>query len=89
MAQLRERLKALLADPVVRTQEDLELAEAVCSLRWPNWPPYEGPLDIFEVHDALAKLPPVHIDTLHRLAANPGHGPGMARFRQPIRAQGP
>ena len=43
MAQLRERLRALLADPVVRTQEDLELAEAVCSLRWPNWPPLRGP----------------------------------------------
>ncbi len=89
MARLRERLRALLADPVVRTQEDLELAEAVCSLRWPNWPPYDGPLDIFEVHDALAKLPPVHIDTVHRLAAKPDYGPGMSRFRQPLRAQGP
>jgi hypothetical protein len=89
MAALRARLTALLADPTPRTAEELDLAEAVCALRWPNWPPYEGPLDIFEVQDALAKLPPVHIDTIHRLAAQPDYGPGLTRFRAAYRARGP
>jgi hypothetical protein len=32
---------------------DADLAEAVCALRWPNWPAYRGSLDLAEVRRAL------------------------------------
>jgi hypothetical protein len=51
---LEARVRRLLegaaapADPA-----DADLAEAVCALRWPNWPPYRGPLDLAAVRQAL------------------------------------
>ena len=79
----------LIADPTLGTPKELDLAEAICSLRWPNWPAYEGPLDIWQVHDALVGVPPLHIDTIHRLAAQPARDPATSRNRLPMRAQGP
>ncbi len=90
-AMLRGRLKALLAGTALpTTPRDLDLAEAVCMLRWPNWPGYQGCEDLWKVEDALRGLPPVGIDTLHRLAANPRWGPrGAVLQRLPLWAQAP
>lgn len=53
--KLKARLDRLLATGVAASPEDLDLAEAVCSQLWPNWPRYEGELDLFVVRDVLAR----------------------------------
>lgn len=53
---LRARLLPLLAEdgPPPRTPDEIDLAEAVCALLWPNWPPYAGTIDQGRLRDALA-----------------------------------
>jgi hypothetical protein len=55
---LTARLDRFLATGMLADEADADLAEAVCSLVWPNWPPYEGRLDRMEfwrLRDLLAR----------------------------------
>ena len=36
-----------------RRPEELDLAEAICAVKWPNWPEYKGALDPFLLRRAL------------------------------------
>ena len=64
--------------------EDEDLAEAVCSVLWPNWPAYRGDVDLFRLRDLLARTP-VEPATLARLggvapagtAPRPAHWPAQ------------
>ncbi|MGD9509177.1 MAG: hypothetical protein AB7X49_11565, partial [Geminicoccaceae bacterium] len=53
LAALRARLARLLDRKAQRRLDELELAEAVCALRWPHWGPYRGPLDLDLLRRAL------------------------------------
>lgn len=91
---LRSRLGRLLAEgaPAPATPAEADLAEAVCALRWPKWPPYQGLLDVNLVRVALAGRP-VDGPTLARLGgvtaappparAGPPAAPAAARDRRP------
>ena len=52
LAELRSRIARLL-DRTARLPEELDLAEAICAVRWPNWPAYRGPVDLFRLRRAL------------------------------------
>ena len=45
VADLRARIKRLLDRAQPRLLEELDLAEAICAVKWPNWPAYQGPID--------------------------------------------
>jgi len=53
LAELRSRIARLLDRTQVRLPEELDLAEAICAIRWPNWPEYRGPVDLFRLRRAL------------------------------------
>ena len=57
---LRRKVLRLLDRDQPRLPEELDLAEAVCALRWPKWPRYTGPIDPIDLRLALA---PIRIDT--------------------------
>jgi hypothetical protein len=66
---LAVRLDRLLASGTPADAAEADLAEAVCSLLWPNWPAYEGELDLMELwrlRDLLARTD-VHPQLLARL----------------------
>ena len=63
---LRRRLARLLDRAAPRLPEELDLAEAVCALKWPKWPEYRGPIDPGDLHDALRGFA-IDTDTLHWL----------------------
>ena len=50
---LEARIHRLLAGTTAISPADADLAEAVCALRWPNWPAYRGGLDLAAVGRAL------------------------------------
>jgi hypothetical protein len=60
LAALRARVARLLDRAAERLPEELDLAEAVCALKWPKWPGYEGPVDLDLLRLALRD---VAIDT--------------------------
>ena len=68
---LQARIQAVCAKEAPETADELDLAEAVCSLRWPHWPPYEGGLDLELVELALATMRRLDTATLRRLGAKP------------------
>jgi hypothetical protein len=43
---LHARVRRLLDRTEPRLPEELDLAEAICALRWPDWPPYRGGIDL-------------------------------------------
>ena len=45
LADLRARVARLLDRAQPRLAEELDLAEAICAVKWPNWPAYKGPID--------------------------------------------
>ena len=45
LADLRARIGRLLDRTQPRLLEELDLAEAICAVKWPNWPAYQGPID--------------------------------------------
>ena len=47
------RIARLLDRAQPRLPEELDLAEAICAIRWPNWPEYRGPIDLFRLRRAL------------------------------------
>ena len=65
---LATRLDRLLDRTAPRLPEEFDLAEAVCAVKWPNWPPYTGPIDQGLLRRALAGR---HLDdpTLHWLGS--------------------
>jgi hypothetical protein len=63
---LRAQLDRLLASTAAVGPEDEDLAEAVCSVLWPNWPAYRGDVDLWRLRDLLARTP-VEPTTLARL----------------------
>jgi hypothetical protein len=66
LADLRARVVRLLDRTAPRLPEELDLAEAVCAVRWPNWPEYRGGVDLGLLRRALEG---VRVDgaTLNRL----------------------
>ncbi len=78
---LRARLDRLLASAAPVEPEEEDLAEAVCSLLWPNWPAYQGEVDLWRLRDLLARTP-VEPATLARLggAAPRGTNPRPAHW---------
>ena len=43
---LRARIARLLDRTAPRLPEELDLAEAICAIKWPKWPDYRGPIDL-------------------------------------------
>ena len=39
--------------PAPRLPEELDLAEAICAIKWPKWPAYRGPIDLGLLRRAL------------------------------------
>ena len=50
---LRARIARLLDRSAERLPEELDLAEAVCALKWPKWPAYRGAVDLGLLRRAL------------------------------------
>jgi hypothetical protein len=75
-SDLATRLDRLLATGAPAGPAEADLAEAVCSFLWPNWPPYQGALDgieLWRLRDLLARTP-VSPQVLARLGSA-GTGP--------------
>ena len=53
LAELRARVARLLDPGAARRPDELDLAEAVCALTWPNWGPYGGSVDLELLRRAL------------------------------------
>jgi hypothetical protein len=51
--ELRARIARLLDRTAPRRPEELDLAEAVCAIKWPKWPEYRGPIDLGLLRRAL------------------------------------
>lgn len=66
---LQARLARLFDRSAPREAEELDLAEAVCAVRWPNWPRYAGPTDLALLRRALADRR-IDDDTLHWLGSH-------------------
>ena len=43
---LARAARRLLDRGAARLPEELDLAEAVCAIKWPKWPEYRGPIDL-------------------------------------------
>jgi len=65
---LAARVARLLDRGLPRRPEELDLAEAICALRWPSWPAYTGPIDPAALRRALAGVT-LDPDTLHWLGS--------------------
>jgi hypothetical protein len=66
---LRARVARLLDRKAPRRADELDLAEAVCALKWPNWPGYAGPVDLDLLRRALGGTD-VDDATLHWLGSH-------------------
>jgi hypothetical protein len=63
---LRARLARLLDRTQPRRPEELALAEAICAVKWPNWPNYQGAIDLDALRLALREFR-IDATTLHWL----------------------
>jgi hypothetical protein len=54
--ELRARIARLLDRSAPRRPEELDLAEAVCALKWPKWPEYRGSIDLGLLRRALVGI---------------------------------
>ena len=68
MADLRARIARLLDRSQPRLAEELDLAEAICAVKWPKWPDYKGSLDPFLLRRALVGAI-IDTKTLHWLGS--------------------
>jgi hypothetical protein len=66
LAALRTRVLRLLDRTAERSPEELDLAEAVCALKWPKWPGYAGGIDLDLLRLALKDVA-IDAETLHWL----------------------
>ena len=85
---LRTRTLRLLDRAAVRRPEELDLAEAICALRWPKWPTYRGPIDLDALRRAL-KTVAIDPDTLHWLGSDELAQACRKAAAGPSTAQGP
>jgi hypothetical protein len=46
----------LLARTVPRRADELDLAEAICAVTWPDWPSYTGPVDLVVLRRVLQRF---------------------------------
>ena len=74
-AALRARVARLLDRSQPRLAEELDLAEAICAVKWPNWPDYRGPIDLDLLRLALERHP--HRRRHPALARQPRAGQGV------------
>src|SRR4051794_21249249 len=68
LADLRARVQRLLDRTQPRLAEELDLAEAICAVKWPKWPEYRGPIDPFLLRRALVGTI-IDTPTLHWLGS--------------------
>ncbi|MFL5336548.1 MAG: hypothetical protein ACJ8H8_26075, partial [Geminicoccaceae bacterium] len=68
VADLRARVQRLLDRTQPRLAEELDLAEAICAVKWPKWPEYRGPIDPFLLRRALVGTI-IDTPTLHWLGS--------------------
>jgi hypothetical protein len=66
---LRARVLRLLDRGVPRLPEELDLAEAVCALKWPKWPGYAGAVDLDLLRLALEGVA-IDTEALHWLGGH-------------------
>jgi hypothetical protein len=66
---LRARVTRLLDRAAPRLPDELDLAEAVCALKWPKWPGYAGPVDLDPLRQALRDVA-IDTETLHWLGGH-------------------
>ena len=50
---LAARIARLLDRKAPRRPEELDLAEAICAVKWPKWPAYHGKVDLVHLRDVL------------------------------------
>jgi hypothetical protein len=77
---LRRRVERLLDRTAPRQADELDLAEAICAVRWPKWPGYTGAVDLFVLRRVLARFT-IDADTLCWL--------GSHELERACRAAGP
>ena len=65
---LAARLARLLDRTLPRLPAELDLAEAVCAVKWPNWPAYRGGIDLSDLRRLLRRHP-LDDATLHWLGS--------------------
>ena len=53
MPDLAARIARLLDRSAPRRPEELDLAEAICAIKWPKWPAYQGGIDLVRLRDVL------------------------------------
>jgi hypothetical protein len=83
---LAVRLDRLLASGTPADAAEADLAEAVCSLLWPNWPAYEGelrPMELWRLRDLLARtaVQPQLLARLGGASSGPRAEAGAGRSR--------
>jgi hypothetical protein len=66
---LSARVARLLDRTAPRLAAELDLAEAICALAWPNWPAYQGAIDLAALRRVLTPLRLDHA-TLHWLGSH-------------------
>ena len=66
LPDLPARVARLLDRSQPRLAEELDLAEAICAVKWPNWPEYRGPVDLGLLRLALKEFR-IDAATLHWL----------------------
>jgi hypothetical protein len=69
LATLRARVARLLDRRAARLPGELDLAEAVCALKWPKWPGYAGGVDLDLLRLALEDVA-IDTETLHWLGGH-------------------
>ena len=66
LPDLPARVARLLDRSQPRLAEELDLAEAICAVKWPNWPDYRGAIDLGLLRLALKEFR-IDAATLHWL----------------------
>jgi hypothetical protein len=56
LGTLRARIQRLLDRAAPRLPEELDLAEAICAVKWPKWPEYRGSIDLWWLRRALTGI---------------------------------
>jgi hypothetical protein len=68
-ALLRRRVARLLDRTAPRQADELDLAEAICAVKWPKWPAYTGAVDLVVLRRVLQGVA-LDAATLHRLGSH-------------------
>jgi hypothetical protein len=68
-AILRRRVERLLDRRAPRRADELDLAEAICAVKWPDWPGYTGAVDLLVLRRVLQRFT-IAPATLHWLGSH-------------------